>query len=176
MWQERVETFVNATRYFIVRSALVDKDCRADIVGCLQDDEGDFATALRSFARTAYYAPFVSSQIKRFLQATAVREAEACKGEGSSLTCGYVLKNEGQKPAQISVGEGSFSGAFAALSAVQALLYEDSFRNKTANPGGETKTNGGGGGGGKKNGAGGLGVSLVTVILATSLVVFGLYA
>ena len=155
-------------------AALVNADCKPDKPGCINDQDGEKATALRSYARAAFYAPFASLKIKQMLQTTAIYEARKCKGEGASLICGEVLRKEGEKFVEVSVAKGGFEGPLSALSAVQALLYESSLGKIAV----ENPANGNGNknqGKTEKSGAHTLGAGWAGIIIGTSVAVLGMF-
>lgn len=115
---------------------------------------------MRSWARTSYYASFVSPKIKPKLQQIATSEAKKCKGEGSKLICGQIMVVGRDDAVEMSTGEGNLEGPLSALSAVQALLYEDSFRKS---------------GNSKKNAAFTLGAAWSSIVIGISVAVLGVF-
>ncbi|KAH7128173.1 glycosyl hydrolase family 76-domain-containing protein [Dendryphion nanum] len=132
IWKGRVEKLVNATDYFLLGGNLfLNLDCPNQNPGCINDFDGDRAAGIRALARSAVYAPFLSLRIRGVLLATAFNEAKECTGEGKFLTCGKILLGKDEEPVRKSVSQGNIHGALSALSAVQALLYQESMRKGT---------------------------------------------
>jgi mannan endo-1,6-alpha-mannosidase len=121
-WRDAVSGFVNSSSVFqdgdssVLFEAACEENGKCDI-----DQRAFKGLAARSYARAAISAGFQSGPIDSVLRASAKAAAASCDGEGDDVECALRWNDDGDD--KVKVKEEGLGETFAALEAVQALLY-----------------------------------------------------
>jgi mannan endo-1,6-alpha-mannosidase len=123
---------VKASSLFQKDDVLVEPVCEneeKDVDECHTANHAMKGIAVRSFARAALFAPFISDSIATMLNASAKAAASACDGANCSLA--WADKNSQLESG--SASHGYWREVFSALEVVQSLLYQSGKGLKNVN-------------------------------------------
>jgi mannan endo-1,6-alpha-mannosidase len=116
---------MNSSSFFTKDEVISEVSCERNNA-CDIDQRAFKSGTIRSFARAALVAPFVSESIQSLLEASAKGAANNCEGSGEDVACRLTWSDtKDSKWKLASASNGNLGEVANALSAVKALLWSD---------------------------------------------------
>ena len=112
---------MNASSIFTKDDVLVEVACERNRK-CSTDQRAFKSGAIRSFARAALVAPFISDSVHTLIEASAKGAAKSCEGDMVDVKCNLDWTKASTAGAQNATA-GNLGEVMNALSAVKALLW-----------------------------------------------------